>query len=153
MAPHPLGRIAEETVMPKPEWGVKRTCLSCGARFYDLMRDPIVCPKCEAVFDVTAGERSQSGGSKSKKASEAKAKPVVDEADLIDDEDSGDTASEDDDTTILEDDEDDDAGHPTLSDEESDEDDPVQFQDDVLIDDDENDLDDLDEVAKKDEDT
>ncbi len=34
--------------MAKPEWGVKRTCQSCGARFYDMARTPIVCPKCAA---------------------------------------------------------------------------------------------------------
>ena len=32
--------------MPKPEWGVKRTCPSCGVRFYDLMKTPITCPSC-----------------------------------------------------------------------------------------------------------
>ncbi|MCS6892583.1 MAG: TIGR02300 family protein [Rhodovarius sp.] len=32
--------------MAKPELGSKRTCVSCGARFYDLMRNPAVCPKC-----------------------------------------------------------------------------------------------------------
>ena len=40
--------------MARPEWGVKRTCLSCGARFYDLQRDPIVCPACGATVDATA---------------------------------------------------------------------------------------------------
>lgn len=35
--------------MAKPEWGMKRTCQSCGIRFYDLNRKPIVCPKCGAV--------------------------------------------------------------------------------------------------------
>jgi len=35
----------------KPNWGLKRTCQSCGARFYDLSKDPIVCPKCGAEFD------------------------------------------------------------------------------------------------------
>lgn len=37
--------------MAKPEWGVKRTCQSCGARFYDMMRSPIVCPKCAATVE------------------------------------------------------------------------------------------------------
>ena len=37
--------------MAKPEWGTKRTCHSCGARFYDLRRFPIVCPVCNAVHD------------------------------------------------------------------------------------------------------
>ena len=38
----------------KPEWGMKRTCQSCGSRFYDLHRDPIHCPKCDAVYDPEA---------------------------------------------------------------------------------------------------
>ncbi|MBN9565502.1 MAG: TIGR02300 family protein [Alphaproteobacteria bacterium] len=34
--------------------GMKRHCLSCGARFYDLKKSPIVCPKCSATFDPDA---------------------------------------------------------------------------------------------------
>jgi uncharacterized protein (TIGR02300 family) len=36
------------------ERGSKRTCQnnSCGARFYDLNRDPIMCPMCASVFQV-----------------------------------------------------------------------------------------------------
>ena len=36
--------------MAKPDLGTKRLCGSCGAKFYDLAKDPIVCPKCETVF-------------------------------------------------------------------------------------------------------
>jgi uncharacterized protein (TIGR02300 family) len=36
----------------KPELGTKRLCASCGAKFYDLSKTPIVCPKCETVFVV-----------------------------------------------------------------------------------------------------
>ena len=32
--------------MVKPELGLKRTCVACGAKFYDLGRTPPVCPKC-----------------------------------------------------------------------------------------------------------
>ena len=32
--------------MPKPELGLKRVCVSCGTRFYDLTKTPAVCPKC-----------------------------------------------------------------------------------------------------------
>ncbi|WP_270937816.1 TIGR02300 family protein [Falsiroseomonas oryzae] len=32
--------------MAKPELGLKRVCVSCGTRFYDLARAPAVCPKC-----------------------------------------------------------------------------------------------------------
>jgi uncharacterized protein (TIGR02300 family) len=34
----------------KPELGTKRLCGNCGAKFYDLGKDPIVCPKCDTVF-------------------------------------------------------------------------------------------------------
>jgi uncharacterized protein (TIGR02300 family) len=32
--------------MAKPELGNKRICVACSARFYDLNRQPVVCPKC-----------------------------------------------------------------------------------------------------------
>jgi uncharacterized protein (TIGR02300 family) len=38
--------------MPKDEWGTKRACPKCTIKFYDLSRDPIVCPSCEASFDL-----------------------------------------------------------------------------------------------------
>lgn len=37
--------------MAKPEWGAKRTCNSCGCRFYDMTRTPITCPKCGAAVE------------------------------------------------------------------------------------------------------
>ena len=30
----------------KPDLGLKRVCVSCGAKFFDLARAPAVCPKC-----------------------------------------------------------------------------------------------------------
>jgi uncharacterized protein (TIGR02300 family) len=32
--------------MAKPELGTKRVCVSCGAKFYDLAKQPVICPKC-----------------------------------------------------------------------------------------------------------
>lgn len=40
--------------MANPEWGTKRICQSCSAKFYDLNREPIVCPKCHTEFDPEA---------------------------------------------------------------------------------------------------
>lgn len=40
--------------MAKPELGLKRQCMSCGAKFYDLNKDPAVCPKCGTVFQAAA---------------------------------------------------------------------------------------------------
>ena len=40
--------------MVKAELGTKRTCPSCAARFYDLLKNPIVCPKCGVSFVAAA---------------------------------------------------------------------------------------------------
>ncbi len=48
--------------MAKPEWGLKRTCFSCGARFYDLRREPVVCPVCSAVHDPGRQPRPKRSG-------------------------------------------------------------------------------------------
>ena len=47
--------------MAKPELGIKRLCASCGAKFYDLSKSPIVCPKCSTVYEVTL-PRAKSDG-------------------------------------------------------------------------------------------
>src|SRR3954447_15499732 len=44
----------KEPPLAKPEWGTKRICPSCSTRYYDLMRDPVVCPKCSTPFDPEA---------------------------------------------------------------------------------------------------
>jgi uncharacterized protein (TIGR02300 family) len=38
--------------LAKTDLGTKRLCGNCGAKFYDLSKTPIVCPKCETVFVV-----------------------------------------------------------------------------------------------------
>jgi uncharacterized protein (TIGR02300 family) len=40
--------------MVSAELGTKRTCPNCAARFYDLIRDPIMCPKCGTSFVAAA---------------------------------------------------------------------------------------------------
>jgi uncharacterized protein (TIGR02300 family) len=51
--PIPL-HVETEFPVANPEWGTKRICQSCSAKFYDLNRDPIVCPKCQTEFDPEA---------------------------------------------------------------------------------------------------
>ena len=45
--------------MAKAEWGLKRTCQSCGARFYDMGRDAVACPKCGTKFDPDAVQKTK----------------------------------------------------------------------------------------------
>lgn len=48
--------------MAKPELGTKRLCGSCAAKFYDLNKDPIVCPKCGTIYEVAvAAPRGRPG--------------------------------------------------------------------------------------------
>jgi uncharacterized protein (TIGR02300 family) len=54
----------------KPELGIKRLCGSCGAKFYDLARSPIICPKCGTTYEVAAPTRA------SRQAPVAAAAPV-----------------------------------------------------------------------------
>jgi len=54
----------------KPELGTKRLCGSCGVKFYDLSKDPIICPKCHTVM-VLAPLTSRS------RPEPAAARPVV----------------------------------------------------------------------------
>ena len=45
--------------MAKPEWGKKRTCQNCGAKYYDLKKEPPTCPKCETVFQAETPQRGR----------------------------------------------------------------------------------------------
>ena len=45
--------------MTRPEWGAKHACQHCGAKYYDLQRSPVVCPKCGTGFNPEALLRSR----------------------------------------------------------------------------------------------
>ena len=67
--------------------GTKRTCPECEARFYDLNKSPIVCPKCSESFvvePVLPSKHDRPGDSKPKEPKPAEA---VSTAEDIDDDD------------------------------------------------------------------
>ena len=70
--------------MAEQKWGKKRTCLSCGANFYDMLRSPIICPKCETEFQPVVSGR----GSRAKAAvpvpAPKRAQPLVEEKKKLD---------------------------------------------------------------------
>jgi uncharacterized protein (TIGR02300 family) len=59
----------------KPELGTKRLCANCGAKFYDLNKDPIVCPKCHTAMELTAATRGRPEA--------ARAAPVAAEEEVV----------------------------------------------------------------------
>lgn len=40
--------------MVNPDWGIKRTCHSCGAKYYDFKKKQPECPSCNTLFDPEA---------------------------------------------------------------------------------------------------
>jgi len=37
-----------------PDWGIKRTCHACGAKYYDFKKKTPTCPSCSTHFDPEA---------------------------------------------------------------------------------------------------
>ena len=62
----------------KAERGTKRTCQNpeCGSRFYDLGRNPIVCPICESVYELAMSANSMSAAAEEKAARKPAKKPA-----------------------------------------------------------------------------
>ena len=107
--------------MAKPEWGVKRTCLACSTRFYDMQKDPITCPNCGAIFDVETIFRPRRSRAAAEEPVIQPESPVASDEDiekqlaaLADD-------SIDEDADAADDDDDDDSTIPDTSDLENDE--------------------------------
>lgn len=100
--------------MVNPQLGTKRTCTTCGARFYDLNKAPIVCPKCgaENEKDVVKIKRGGKGSRNDAAKKAVAARPVAEEEDevedvLLDADDDGDDADLMEDTSDLGEDDDD----------------------------------------------
>ena len=64
LAPDERDSKTGEQQVAKPEWGTKRICHNCGARFYDLRREPAVCPGCGTVAEPGRQARPKRGGVK-----------------------------------------------------------------------------------------
>jgi uncharacterized protein (TIGR02300 family) len=95
--------------MAKVELGLKRTCLSCGMRFYDFKRSPIICPGCGAEFDPENLLKGRNSRAAPKSAAKADVSDDADDLDETDfnDEDTNVAANKDDDDGDIDFDEDD----------------------------------------------
>jgi uncharacterized protein (TIGR02300 family) len=68
----------------KPELGTKRLCGSCAAKFYDLGKDPIVCPKCHTVLQLAAvTSRSRPEPARTAAVAEEAVVPETQEAEFV----------------------------------------------------------------------
>ena len=106
--------------MPKEEWGVKRLCPTTGKRFYDLNKNPIVSPYTGEVVELDTGKTRMIAADREDAATmKAKANDVED-ADVLDDDDTIDLELDDD---VLDEDEDDNVSLEEIADMPSEDDD------------------------------
>ncbi len=124
--------------------GLKRICMSCGARFYDLNKKPIICPSCSTEFTGEIKVKARRG----RLPAEVADAPIEDEEDVAVVEVESDTeeVEGDEETVSLEE----------IAEDDADEDDAdLLVEDDLEID--EDDLDDIDDddidedIAEEDE--
>lgn len=106
--------------MAKEEWGTKRVCPKCGARFYDLKKEPVTCIECGTEFVPEPVLKTKQPVAAAPVA-EKKEAPSEDESDG-DDEDDETKGLDlgDDDIEIEDDDEDDVLGDVSLDDDDAD---------------------------------
>ena len=106
------------------ERGVKRNCQECGAVFYDLLNDPIICPKCGSEYDPEAILKSRKTRLP---AEEQEVKIENEDAGVTEEDDIAGVELDDDEDVILPDVDDDEQGvsgvedEPLISEEEVDE--------------------------------
>lgn len=75
-----LGPLTQAISMSmKAARGTKRTCQNneCGARFYDLNRDPIVCPVCASLYTLASSPLAAAS------VEERIARPKIKKPDLV----------------------------------------------------------------------
>ncbi len=93
--------VRASNIMAKPELGLKRTCVDCNARFYDLTRVPAVCPKCGTTQPTNLSQLKQDeelADEKEKNLSQDEHENDVDlDTDTDDDDLNDDTLDDDDD--------------------------------------------------------
>jgi uncharacterized protein (TIGR02300 family) len=110
--------------LAKPELGSKHQCQNCGAKFFDLNKDPIICPKCGTVFQGVAVRARPT--SKPEEEEAELATPAGVEVVSLDEVEAGEEKAAEpvvDDIDVEEDAEDDAADDPFLEEEEEDDDD------------------------------
>ncbi|SNY91723.1 TIGR02300 family protein [Cohaesibacter sp. ES.047] len=109
--------------MARPELGTKRVCGECGAKYYDLNRNPITCPKCGTIFELSKSAKieAEEVAAEEEVVVEADAKAEEAEAEVISLEDADAEQASEIDVPDLEDDDNSDDSDVFLDEEEDEE--------------------------------
>ncbi len=111
--------------MPKEEWGVKRVCPSCSTRFYDLQRDPMVCPACGhsvSLESINSGKGRTLVADKSDAVTDKAKEAELEDAEVVLEDDGDDDADVDLGDDVLDDEDDDNVSLDEIADVSADED-------------------------------
>ena len=65
--------------MAKAEWGMKRICPSCGARYYDMKKKTPVCPSCNTAYDPELVMKSRRGRAAAKAVAAEAPEEIIDD--------------------------------------------------------------------------
>ncbi|HVZ09083.1 TIGR02300 family protein [Rhodopila sp.] len=95
--------------MAKPELGMKRVCVACNTRFYDLQKSPAICPKCGTEQPIDQPRPRRAGGNVVEDKRIKKPAPAGDDTDVDVEVDVGDDVEGDEDVLAETDDLEDDA--------------------------------------------
>ena len=92
--------------MVKAELGTKRTCPSCGTKFYDLLKSPIICPKCGVSFIAapllpSKGEVPQAAPKPPREVPKAEVAEEVSDVELVSLEEVEEAGAEEDETAAI----------------------------------------------------
>ena len=128
--------------MVSAEFGQKHRCFSCGMKFYDFKKSPIICPGCGSEFDPENLLKSRRGKSAAKpvveKAASVASVETELEEELVSDEDDefseADTVSDGDDLTAAGDEDENEAFISVVGDDDDNNDSVTDLGDGDLID-------------------
>lgn len=130
--------------------GLKRICMSCGNRFYDMNKRPVVCPGCQTEFSGEAKVKVRRGRAAAAVADDEELPVRSNIAAANDDEDNVEVVESDEDTVSLDDVDEDDMDDNDDEDIDADMDLDDEIDDD-LGDDDEDDEDEDEEEDEEDD--
>jgi len=77
------GATTRANTVAKPEWGDKHLCASCGAKFYDMERRPMTCPRCSTVHEPPPIARGRRSAASAPKVVKPVVAPVVAKVEVV----------------------------------------------------------------------
>lgn len=86
--------VLKRLIVTKAELGTKRLCPNCGAKYYDLNKDPILCPRCGTEFEGSTTKARPQTASAPTPEEEPETEPEAPAAEIVSLEEADEEASD-----------------------------------------------------------